>query len=644
MSNTIGYSLGGCVTGVRYNLTQGEDATGNMLSYQITQCARAIISVIVTPDPVTLVAGAEQQFSAEVVNAESQEVTWSCLFGTIDGDGLYTAPNYATSDTVTATSVEGGVTGTAAVTVMIPQIEGFNPIIEPTLPLETTATYEPNVIFENGKFTMWYSGGWNAPGVFRAESADGLTWTKSATPVIGQGYGGVSGVACRPTVIVVDGVYYCYYASKIANLSNWMRVSSTDGVTWSSPTVVAAYTLIPGRSGFANSTVWVEDGTWYGLVEAFGGGSPQWAIYLMSSADGVSWTVLNGELPLSTLQVAEGGMYGGANLFRSGAVEGTYHLFYHACPTGGTTPTNIYHASSTDKVNWTRTTAPVLLYDGDEMGYDQIADASVFESDGRLYLFYDQTDNEAESAYIGVAELEGGIEDFLSGSPFTRVLKWPERRDGSAPTEYWNMSESSGQRMGSVAGIDLDPAGSVSTTTNMSGGVAANLTADGKLYHASVQGIQVGNFDWTICGWFKVSDQARAPAIVQKYGVTERQYAIYAGEPNGLRFVVHFDDVTYTDVYGTPGTPVPNGVWVFFRAWHSAAGDVIGLQINNGTKYTTAWAKGANPTGMRDLTFGSWGGTNASSRGLSRSGYWKRLLTDAESTALYNGGNGVDYP
>ena len=38
MSNTVGYSLGGCVTGVKYNLTQGEDATGNSMGYALGGC------------------------------------------------------------------------------------------------------------------------------------------------------------------------------------------------------------------------------------------------------------------------------------------------------------------------------------------------------------------------------------------------------------------------------------------------------------------------------------------------------------------------------------------------------------------------------------------------------------------------------
>lgn len=39
MSNIVGYSLGGCVTGVKYNLTQGEDATGNAVAFSVLGCA-----------------------------------------------------------------------------------------------------------------------------------------------------------------------------------------------------------------------------------------------------------------------------------------------------------------------------------------------------------------------------------------------------------------------------------------------------------------------------------------------------------------------------------------------------------------------------------------------------------------------------
>jgi len=39
VSNVVGYSLGACTAGVKYNLTQGEDATGNTVGYALGECA-----------------------------------------------------------------------------------------------------------------------------------------------------------------------------------------------------------------------------------------------------------------------------------------------------------------------------------------------------------------------------------------------------------------------------------------------------------------------------------------------------------------------------------------------------------------------------------------------------------------------------
>ena len=646
MSNTIGYSIPKCSTGESFNFSKSayNDSTGNFVSYAIPQCSALVVSVVVTPNTANLNAGGYQQFYAEVLNLEYQSVNWSCLYGTINSSGLYLAPNDNITDTITATSTASGAHGSASAIVTVPEIQGFNPIIEPTLASETTATYEPNIIYENEKFVMWYTGGWASPSVYRAESIDGTTWSKGVTPVIGNGYGGVIGIACRPTIVKHDGHYYCYYASDIGNNSDWMRVSSTDGITWNTPIKVASYDKIPNRSGFANSSVWVEDGVWFAMCEVFAYTTATWAVYLMQSSDGVSWSVLNDNLPLSSLQVATDGMYGGVNLFGNGMYNGEYHVFYHAAPNAGITPTNIYHAVSTDRINWTRTIAPVLSYDGDGLGYDQIADASVLVSGGKLYIFYDQTDNTAESAYIGVAELDGTFYDFISGGQFVRIPWKLERRPNSSPTEYWNLTETSGDRVGSVYGINLSPYSSVTTTTSMSGGVAAMVSNDGRLSHVTDDRIQVGNFDWSICGWFRVSKQSQSPAVIVKSAIGNKQFDIYAGEPNGLRFVVYKTNSDYEDVYGTPGVPVPSNTWIFFHAWHAAALDSIGLQINNGNKYFKSWAKGANPTGMSDLVLGSFGASNSSTRDLSKFGFWKRLLSDSEVTTLYNSGMGVDYP
>ena len=65
--------------------------------------------VIITPEVLCIAPLQEQAFSAEVVGADDPSVTWSAVHGTIDENGVYTAPSEipeAEVDTIRATSVE----------------------------------------------------------------------------------------------------------------------------------------------------------------------------------------------------------------------------------------------------------------------------------------------------------------------------------------------------------------------------------------------------------------------------------------------------------------------------------------------------------------------------------------------------------
>ena len=85
-----------------------------------TPPAPTITSVSVSPAVLTLNTGAQSSFTATITGTGSYSygVTWSCLKGTITSGGLYTAPAAASSDTVTATSVQDG-SKTAASSVTI---------------------------------------------------------------------------------------------------------------------------------------------------------------------------------------------------------------------------------------------------------------------------------------------------------------------------------------------------------------------------------------------------------------------------------------------------------------------------------------------------------------------------------------------
>ena len=71
-----------------------------------TACALTI-TVSVAPSTATVASGSKLKFTATVINATQQQVTWSASKGTISSTGLFIAPTVSaqTSATVTATSV-----------------------------------------------------------------------------------------------------------------------------------------------------------------------------------------------------------------------------------------------------------------------------------------------------------------------------------------------------------------------------------------------------------------------------------------------------------------------------------------------------------------------------------------------------------
>jgi uncharacterized protein YjdB len=77
-----------------------------------------VVVVSVSPTSATLAVGATQQFTATVTGATDTSVKWGATTGTVDANGLYTAPSPAGTDTVTATSNEDATkSGSASVVI-----------------------------------------------------------------------------------------------------------------------------------------------------------------------------------------------------------------------------------------------------------------------------------------------------------------------------------------------------------------------------------------------------------------------------------------------------------------------------------------------------------------------------------------------
>src|SRR5262249_47784365 len=90
------------------------------------------IQITITPGSATLAPGATQKFGVVVTGATDTTVTWSTDRGTIDANGLYTAPNVTVASlaTVTATS-NADTTKSATVTVSIQPVSTVTVTIAP---------------------------------------------------------------------------------------------------------------------------------------------------------------------------------------------------------------------------------------------------------------------------------------------------------------------------------------------------------------------------------------------------------------------------------------------------------------------------------------------------------------------------------
>ena len=277
-----------------------------------------------------------------------------------------------------------------------------NPIMSPT-GWEGDWILEPSVIYEGGTFKMIYVGAsgtpWTASQFGYATSSDGVSWTRyGGNPVFGLGVGGEAGPVFQPNLVKVGSSYWLYYRSPTQYLC---IATSTNLTTWT----VAHTNIITnpdGQTQWNNTSIVIDDGgTWHMLAEGFK--SPIYKTYYWTSSDGISWTAGNGGAPLTSLQVASGGMYGGPFLWPV-PVGGLWHLWYHAASGSGLLPTNIYHATSSDFVNWTQTTPnPVLTHAGSGFEYDQVADPSIVVVGNTAYLFYDGDNNTTETGAIGLA-------------------------------------------------------------------------------------------------------------------------------------------------------------------------------------------------------------------------------------------------
>ena len=212
---------------------------------------------------------------------------------------------------------------------------------------------------------------------------------------------------------------------------------------------------------------------------------------------------------------------------------------------------------------------------------------------------------------------------------------------------WWPLSEASGTRVDVHAGLDLTDN---NTVTGGNDGVAYSQFTVANSEYLSIAdnaALSTGNVDFAWCGWVYLDSKTTHRVLAIKgtnLNDTDYEFIVWYRVTNDMfQFTVSNGTAGASAVATALGSP-SLATWYFIVCAHNAGLDQLEIQVNNGTINTTGYSTGSWDSA---LPFelgrgGSAGGLHHAGR-MRRIGFWKRILTAGEKTALYGAGAGLDY-
>lgn len=210
-------------------------------------------------------------------------------------------------------------------------------------------------------------------------------------------------------------------------------------------------------------------------------------------------------------------------------------------------------------------------------------------------------------------------------------------------TSWWEMTESSGNRMDSKGSSHLSIVGTVTTAPGVRGGeVAAAFAGSGGLIVPSNLSLRVDTGGGAHCmfGWIYLTSNSGIQYFFNKWDdvTTTAPGAEYMGSVVSSNYYAQNGGTSYTSVI----TPAPAaGAWHFYVMWRDPVDGKLRLQLDNGTVISSAGA--SNPSGTDAPLFfaRNQAGNYRMSGRLQRWGWMNgEILTADERAWLFNGGSG----
>ena len=214
---------------------------------------------------------------------------------------------------------------------------------------------------------------------------------------------------------------------------------------------------------------------------------------------------------------------------------------------------------------------------------------------------------------------------------------------------YWKLDEASGTRNDSHGSNHLTDNNTVTQATGKQGNAAQFTRANSEsLSITDNAALSTGDIDFTIAAWVYLDSKPGAGmTVASKDASGQREFALdWLNTSDAFRFFITNNAGTFRIIPDSIGAKSAS-TWYFLVGWHDAAANTVNIQINNGTIYSLATSGTAPTDTTSDFRIGASGvaGFEGYFDGrIDEVGYWKRVLTSDEKTALYNGGSGTTYP
>lgn len=213
---------------------------------------------------------------------------------------------------------------------------------------------------------------------------------------------------------------------------------------------------------------------------------------------------------------------------------------------------------------------------------------------------------------------------------------------------FWELEEASGTRNDSHSTNHLTDNAAVSSAAGKVGN-AADFTAASTQYlsRTSNAALQTGNIDFSFAYWAKFKSTA-APAfsLVTKDVDTPSNSRDYTNDwDNNGKFRFYINGSGGGLIVSSAAFTALN-TWHFVVSWHDSVGDTLNIQVDDGTVTSAATLAAVPQATGAEFRIGARAyaaNQNYTNGVIDQVGFWKRVLTAAERTQLYNSGSGLAY-